>query len=133
MFSGESLLHDWRMQQGCSGCGGTHFTTLTGNRLLTRYEECIFSRCCCDPAHNDSSIFLYDIAQLLETTQARGCLEILCAKCFVCCPCCCRGAKYLELRGSFGSQIIYLSKKDAAIAKPAIAEAVARYKPSYRH
>jgi hypothetical protein len=129
MFDGENLVNGWQMEQGCSGCSGTHYTTLTDNRLLTRYEESVCFNSCCDPAYNDSSIFLYDIAQIHETTQAKSCLEILCTKC---CGCC-RGAKYLELRGSFSSQIIYLSTKDASIAKPAIAEAVARHKPAYRN
>jgi hypothetical protein len=127
IFNGEKLLYDWRMEQGCSGCGGTHYTTLTDNRLLTRYEECVCSSCCSEPAHNDSSIFLYDIAQLVESTQARNCLDILCIKC---CSCCCRGPKYLQVRGSFTSEIIYLSKEDMPIAKPAIAEAIARHKPA---
>ncbi len=107
MFNGERLLYNWRKEQGCCGCGGTHYTILTDNRLLTRYEECVCSSCCRDPAHNDSSIFLYDIAQLLETTRARGCVEVLCTKCCVGLPCCCRGTKHLELRGSFSSAIVY--------------------------
>jgi hypothetical protein len=133
MFNGETLLHDWKLEQGCCGCAGSYYTTLTDTRLLNRYEECVCCSCCCDPAHNDSAIFLHDIAQMVEATQARGCLNILCAKCCVFCPCCCRGPKILQVRGSFSSYILHLTKHDVAIAKPAIAEAIAHQKPGKRH
>jgi hypothetical protein len=128
MFNGEKLLHGWEKKVWC-GCCGTHFTTLTDNRLLTRFEEYVCCSCCCDPAHNDSSLFLYDIAQLLESSDGRSCcLEMFLA----CCSCCCCSPKQLLVRGSFGFQTIYLSKNDVTMAKPAIAEAVARQKPNYR-
>ena len=133
MFSNEKLLYDWRRKQGCCGSGGTHFTTLTDQRLLSRFEECVCCGCCCDPAHDDSSIFLHDIAQLLESTRARSGLQVLLTNLCVCCSCFCRGPKVLELRGSFGWQVAVLSKDDIGIAKPAIADAIARNKPSHQH
>ena len=119
LFNGENLLENWSHEAGCCGCGGTHFTTLTNDRLLSRYEEYRCFTCCCEPPRRDSSMFLFDIGQLVDTMEAKGCLAVLCP---TLCSCCCERVKVLQARGTFGSEndFIYLREMPAR-PKPSIA------------
>src|SRR4051794_15454976 len=92
LMGNENLLRIWTYQEGTCGCAGSYYTTLTDTRLLLRAEDTGCCTCCGEPTHSDASIFLRDIAEMRESTDAQDCGSRLCAKCCGCCAGrCCRG------------------------------------------
>lgn len=125
LMGNEHFLRNWTYKEGACGCGDGHYITLTDTRLLLRAEESTFCCCCCDPGHTDATIFLRDIAELRETTDGVGCCALCCGKC---CGCCCRPPKYIQVRGSFGSEILFVSKLDAQKIRVEIPAAIGNHK-----
>jgi hypothetical protein len=129
LMGNEHLLRTWAHKEGPCDCGDGHFISLTDTRLLLRSEESTCCCCCCDPGHNDAAIFLRDIGELRETTDGLGCCAVCWAKCCgPCCTCCCRVPKYIEVRGSFGSEILHVSKEDAQKIRVEIPAAIGNHK-----
>jgi hypothetical protein len=129
LMGNEHFLRDWTYKEGPCECGDTHSITLTDTRLLLRAQESTCCCCCGEPGHTDATIFLRDIAELRETTEGLGCCALCCAHCFgSCCRCCCQVPKYIQIRGSFGSEILYVSKKDSPKLRIEIPAAIGNHK-----
>lgn len=125
LMGNEHLLRTWVFKEGSCGCSGSHYTTLTDTRLLLRAEDTTCCSCCCAAGHNDASIFLRDIAEMRESTEGQDCCARMCCKC---CSCCCSTPKYMELRGTFGSEILHVSKTDMAKVQIEIPAAIGNHK-----
>jgi hypothetical protein len=125
LMGNENLLRTWTFKEGACGCTGSYYTTLTDTRLLMRAEDSTCCSCCCPPTHADASIFLRDIAEMRESTENQDCCAHLCGKC---CSCCCHGPKFIELRGSFGTEILHVSKEDTPKVQVEIPAAIGNHK-----
>jgi hypothetical protein len=125
LMGNENHLRTWVFQEGTCGCTGSHYTTLTDTRLLLRSVDTECCRCCGEATHTDASIFLRDIAEMRESTESKDCCAHLCGKC---CGCCCRVPKYMELRGSFGTEILHVSQEDMTKAQVEIPAAIGNHK-----
>ena len=130
VFNGENLIQNWQFDQGCCGCGGTHFVTVTDQRLLTRFEEYSACKCCCEPARADSAIYLFDIAQLATVFARTAACGGLCSGCC----CCCKkvGPNSLYAFGAFPTHQIIVSSAHSAQVKHTISEAIGYQKPNAR-
>jgi hypothetical protein len=129
LMGNENHLNTWIFKEGTCGCTGSHYATLTDTRLLLRSEETRCCCCCCGELdHTDASIFLRDIAEMRESTEPKDCCSRLCGKCCGCCTCCCHVPKYMELRGSFGSEILHVSKTDMPNIQVEIPAAIGNHK-----
>jgi hypothetical protein len=129
VFNGENLIQTFQYEQGCCGCGGTHFVTLTDQRILTRWEEYSACKCCCEPARNDASTFLFDIAQLSTSSKGIGCCGTLCSAC-----CCCCTPRFTTINALLGYYWLPITVpfNEALGAKKLFAEAIAHQKPNAR-
>ncbi|CAF0728985.1 unnamed protein product [Adineta steineri] len=121
LMGNENFLQSWIFKEGTCGCTGSYYTTLTDTRLLLRTEDTKCCSCCCEQNYNDASIFLRDIAEMRESTESHDCCSFFCGKC-------CSGPKYMELRGSFGSEILHISKLDMLNAQMEIPAAIGNCK-----
>ncbi|CAF3493097.1 unnamed protein product [Rotaria sp. Silwood1] len=128
MFSGERLLYHCEEKTGCCQLGDAYYTSLTDIRYVSRVELCIFCGCCCDRPYNDTSIYLRDVAEVREVRDNCCSCEFFTNGCWTCCCCCCLTTKRLQLRGSFGSHMVYMGYKDTSEFETVIAEAVAQHK-----
>jgi hypothetical protein len=133
MFPGERLLFHCEMKTGCCKLGDTYYTSVTDTRYVARREECICCGCCCKKPHTDHCIYLHDIAQLQEVRDNVCC--IYGCGCCSCLCCCCQNltSKRLQLRGAFGSQLIYINGTDKPDFEGMITEAIAQHKLPNRH
>jgi len=126
LMGNEHHLRTWTFKEGTCGCTGSYYITLTDTRLLLRFEDTTCCRCCCSEAsHHDASIFLRDIAEMRESSEGRDCCAHSCGGC---CGCCCHRPKYMELRGTFGSEILHVSKEDMPKAQIEIPAAIGNHK-----
>lgn len=125
LLGNENLLHSWVFTEGSCGCTGSYYTTLTDTRLLLRSEDTKCCGCCCNPSYTDAAIFLRDIAEMRESTEAQDCCSRSLSKC---CFCCVNNPKFMELRGSFGSEILHLSMFDMLNAQMEIPAAIGNHK-----
>ncbi|CAF1007538.1 unnamed protein product [Rotaria magnacalcarata] len=113
MLPGEKLVKQWQVGRCChSNCFGKYVITLTDSRLLSRTEICSYlgclCGCCCDHPYIDSTINLRNIAQIKGL--GASCLYIWFYRiwnCAFCCP-----PHSFDVRGSFGSQLIYVSRAE---------------------
>jgi hypothetical protein len=129
LMGNEHHLRTWIFKEGTCECTGSYYTTLTDTRLLLRFEDSTCCKCCSSEAnHHDASIFLRDIAEMRESTQGRDSCAHSCGKCCGCCGCCCNTPKYMELRGTFGSEILHVSKEDMPKAQVEIPAAIGNHK-----
>ena len=128
VMNNESVIESWQRTRGCFGCAGTSFTTLTDQRLLTRFEECLFCKCMCEPARTDSSIYLRDIARLSSGKPGIGWVGMIIGLIFKggCCECC--REQVIIADGPFMPQAMYMTASDAMTAKQQIWEAIIRQK-----
>jgi hypothetical protein len=123
------LLQHWKAPQCChNDCCGIHAITLTNSRLLSRSETCsmfgCLCGCCCKHPHVDSAIYLRNIAQIKENSRGGNpCCNLIIDLCNY--RCCCP-PKPLLLRGSFGSEHIYVDYNDSIAAQTLISVAIAQ-------
>ncbi|CAF3258271.1 unnamed protein product [Rotaria socialis] len=113
MLPGEKFVKQWDVARCCnSNCFGRHAITLTDSRLLSRSEACSWlgclCGCCCDHPHIDSTINLQNIAQIRTFSGTACYLWIF--RIWNCDICCVPNA--LDVRGSFGSELIYVDRKE---------------------
>jgi hypothetical protein len=137
LMGNENLLRVWKYDKtgggggGCCcacGCTDSYYVTLTDTRLLLRIQDQSCCKCCYEPFHQDSSIFLRDIAEMRESTVGMGCWACCCARCCPCCSSCCPTPKCIELRGSFGSKFVHVNKNDVAQLQVEIPAAIGNHK-----
>ena len=129
LMGNEHLLRAWTFKdEGCGCSNGGYFITLTDTRLLLRSQDSVCCASCCTASHTDASIFLRDIAEMRESTDGEDCCARCCAKCCACCTCCCRVPKYVQIRGSFGSEILHVSKVDLPKVQVEIPAAIGNHK-----
>ncbi|CAF4540309.1 unnamed protein product [Rotaria sp. Silwood1] len=130
LMGNEIFLHEYTFADDTCGCANTYHTTLTDTRLLTRSE----TTCCCNSSyesdHLDASVFLRDIAEIRELAETRHCCSLLCDSC---CGCCCRPSSWMEVRGSFGSETLYISKADKANIQVELPAAIGNHKLITHH
>ena len=120
MSGNEEILKLYECQEGCSKCGPKTTTALTDTRLITRRQEC---SCCGTGAHMDTTIYLADI-ELMRESRGESCGSILrlvfalvtCTWPCLLCTHCCNQPKMLEVKGSFGSEMLAFDKKEANVA-----------------
>jgi hypothetical protein len=104
VMGNEIIVHEWTFEEKKCGCTTNSYNTFTDARLVIRTET---TNCCHQQNHNDVSIFLRDIAELRQSTKFRD----NCSFC-KCCIRCCRSPKIIEIRGTFGSKILYIPNDD---------------------
>jgi len=126
LMGNEHLLRTWIFKEGTCDCSGSYYTTLTDTRLLLRSRDTGCCQCCSEPTHIDSSIFLRDIAEMRESNRGRDCCSRYCV--CGCCGCCCTTPKYMELKGTFGSEVLHVSKEDMPRAQVEIPAAIGNHK-----
>ena len=95
LMGNEKFEQEWTTHDGVLCCGTTHYATLTDTRILLRQEE---SRCCAESSHLDASLFLRDIAEMNESSENKFC--------------CSSALTLVELRGTFGSEKLFVSKEN---------------------
>ncbi|CAF1129388.1 unnamed protein product [Rotaria sordida] len=128
MFPGERLFYHCELKTGCCQLGDVYHTSLTDTRYVSRIEFCIFCGCCCKRPYNDTSIYLRDVSELRQVTN-NPCYRQFCThECCTCCCCCCVITKRLQLRGSFGSHVVHIHRKDESDFESMITEAIAQHK-----
>jgi hypothetical protein len=125
LMGNEHLLRTWTFKEGTCGCTGSYYTTLTDTRLLLRFEDTACCSCCGEASHIDASIFLRDIAEMRESRDGQDCCSRACS---TCCGCCCHSPKHLELRGSFGTEILHVSHGDMPKVQIEIPAAIGNHK-----
>ncbi|CAF1090086.1 unnamed protein product [Rotaria sordida] len=125
LMGNEIFLQRYKFEDGGCGCTTIYHTTLTDTRLLIRSETTCCFNCSYEPDHLDASLFLRDIAEIRELTATRHCCSSLCD---YCCGCCCRPSSFIEVRGSFGSEKLYVSKADKANIQVEVPAAIANHK-----
>ena len=104
LMGNETVLKEWKYEKRCCGPTATYYNTLTDARLLIRKERTV---CCNKKNDADVSIFLRDIAQLRQMPENH-----YDSVCCTCCIQCCKSPKITELRGIFGSQILYIPEAE---------------------
>jgi hypothetical protein len=112
----DNFLPSWIFQEGTCGCTVLYYTTLTDTRLLLRSEDPTYCSCYYEPNYNDASISSRDIAKMRESTNGQNCCSLLCAELCGCSTSCYSVPKYMELRRSFGSETLHVTKVDMAKA-----------------
>ncbi|CAF2497173.1 unnamed protein product [Rotaria sp. Silwood2] len=125
LMGNEIFLHEYTFEDGICGCSTTYHTTLTDTRLLTRSEITCCYNCSYEPDHMDASVFLRDIAEIREFEKTRHCCSSLCD---ICCECCFHPSSLIEVRGTFGSEKLYVSKADRANIQVEMPAAIANHK-----
>lgn len=125
LMGNENLLRTWEYREDSCSCAGSYYTTLTDTRLLLRAEDTKCCTCCSEPKHADASIFLRDIAEMRESRESQDCCTRCCP---ACCSCCCNTAQYMEVRGTFGKEILHVSKEDLTKIQVEIPAAVGNHK-----
>lgn len=134
LMGNEHFIRSWALKEERCECSGSYYTALTDTRLLMRYSETSCCSSCCEPGHRDVSIFLRDIAEVREATETQDCCSRCFLKfcaCFVCCACCencCSAQKFIEIRGSFGSEMLHVPKADTAKLQIEIPAAIGNHK-----
>lgn len=128
LMGNEHFLRSWLLEEEGCGCADSHYTTLTDTRLLLRSMNTKCCSCCCEPGHIDTSIFLRDIAVIREATETQDCCSRSCNACCGCCTCCCRKEKFIEVRGSFGSEKIHVAQTDLVKVQNEIPAAIGNHK-----
>jgi hypothetical protein len=126
---GEQVVKQWKVAQCCgSDCCGVHAVILTNNRLLSRSEECSYlgclCGCCCNHPHNDSAIYLRNIAQI-KSSSGGGCSLWNLLHSIQHCTCCCP-PRDLMLRGSFGWEQIFVNGNEKLGAQALIPVLIAQ-------
>lgn len=132
MFPGERLLYHGETKTGCCGLGDDHIITVTDIRYVGRTEICVCCGCCCKKPYRDHCIYLHDIAQLHEVREGACCCKCHTCQWLICCCCCCMTTKRLQLRGSFGTQLIYILGKETSEFETMLTEAIAQHKLPHR-
>jgi hypothetical protein len=122
LMGNEKFLHTWTFEELVCGCGGTYYTTLTDTRLLLRSEEVNRYNCCCKSSRTDKSIFLRDISEMRESRETRNCCSSLCTNC------CRREQKSIEIRGTFGSEILHIPQTEMDNLQIEIPAAIGNHK-----
>lgn len=125
LMGNENLLRTWEFKEGRCSCSGSYYTALTDTRLLLRSEDTTCCACCSEVTHTDASIFLRDIAQMRESRESEDCCTRTCPRC---CTCCCTVSKFMEVRGTFGSEILHISKEDMSRVQVEIPAAIGNHK-----
>lgn len=129
LMGNENLVRVWEYREETCSCSGSYYTTLTDTRLLLRSEDTKCCTCCSEPKHADASIFLRDIAEIRESRDSQNCCVRCCPTCCcACCNSCCNIAQYLEVRGTFGKEILHLSKQDMPRVQIEIPAAIGNHK-----
>ena len=128
LMGNENLLRTWVLEEGRCGCSGSHYTSLTDTRVLLRAEDTTCCRCCGEANHTDASIFLRDIAEMRETTDSGDCCSNGCCTCCGCCAGSSSSRKFMELRGTFGTEILHVSKEDMLKVQVEIPAAIGNHK-----
>jgi len=124
IMGNEIVFHEWTVEDKTCGCGTTYYTTFTDARLLIRTKKITCCNCCDQENYNDVSIFLRDIAAMRQSTEPRRC----CTFCT-----CCHSPKRMEIRGTFGSQILHVLKADMDSLQIGISAAIGNHKLISHH
>lgn len=124
LMGNERFLRLWIYKEDSCDCTGSYYVTLTDTRLLLRAEDTNCCRCGSEPEHVDSSIFLRDIAEMRESRKGHD----FCSRYCGCCRCCCGVPKMMELKGSFGTEILHVAKEDMLTAQMEIPAAIGNHK-----
>ena len=131
LFPEENVLFQSKLETGCCKLGDTYYTTVTNTRFVSRKEEFVCCNCWGERPYSDQCIYLHDIAELREEKQTCGSSKSLwklcCGPCLCLC-CCCIGPKLLQLRGSFGTQLIHIVGPDVPTFETLMTEAIAKQK-----
>jgi hypothetical protein len=119
----EKILHQYRSETGCCGCGSTYTITLTDARLIQRQEDCA---CCGTNPHVDQMLFLSDISSITDFVAGR---------CFSPCSCCCSSscctsAKQIGFVGPSGTLVFTFNINDIQNALVQIPAAAMPHKTS---
>lgn len=131
LLPSEKIYREWEFRDSMCCGESINYTTLTDIRLLSRYQENVCCGGSSDASHTDSSIFLRDIDQMRECRGEQPTffyllwITLICAwPCYVIRRICFPKPKALEIFGSFGSEVIRLSREDMAIAQVDLATAI---------
>ncbi|CAF3738662.1 unnamed protein product [Rotaria socialis] len=131
LMGNERFLHEYKFEEGTCGCSSIYYTTITDTRLLSRSETTGCCDCGSQPDHLDASIFLRDIVEIREAIQTSTCC---CCSFFArCCRCCRPPSSAIQIRGTFGSQIVHILKEDMPDLQVEMPAAIANHKLVSHH
>lgn len=128
LMGNEAFVSEYKVEDGGCGCSRIYHTTLTDTRLLIRSEP-IGCCHCCQPDHMDVSVFLRDVVEILEFVETRHC----CSSCCDTLCSCCGTNDLIEIRGTFGSQILRIPREEVKNLLIDIPTAIANHKLFVRH